>query len=287
MSTQPTGYTKDELIRLAVDALPTRGEPCATCNAIIPEFVDLTGQERGRINHLILESRTLMAMHELRSITLCPMPWAKIWVEHAGHILNAQPGAGELSYRQRELWVYDEAFNGELLPREAAAYAEAEIIKRREFANAHCTSLGFNRTGYLREEALAELRTLRIKKERLHEIVSPFLRPFDVVYAYYLSPRERCRNTWAWGRSAKCALLAEWDDEGIIDKILAEFLEQDEASVLAATQAVAALGNLHPLVYVDWEWGYTCDVSEEGAFSSMLRTKLNTIADRIKSFMNS
>ncbi len=82
-------------------------------------------------------------------------------------------------------------------------------------------------------------------------------------------------------------MLAEWDDEGIIDKILAEFLEQDEASVLAATQAVAALGNLHPLVYVDWEWGYTCDVSEEGAFSSMLRTKLNTIADRIKSFMNS
>jgi hypothetical protein len=35
-------------------------------------------------------------------------------------------------------------------------------------------------------------------------------------------------------------------------------------------------------VYVDWAWGYTCDASEEEAFASMLRTKLQTIAENAK-----
>ncbi len=128
-----------------------------------------------------------------------------------------------------------------------------------------------------------ELRTLKIKKELLNEIVSPFLQPFDVVYTGYSFPRERCRNTWAWGRSVRCALLADWDDEGITANVVAEFFDQDETSILAATHAVAALGNLRPLVYVDWGWGYTCDASDKDAFASLLRTKLKTIEDRMKS----
>ncbi len=304
MSTQPPPYTKDELLHLAGDALPTRGELCPKCRAVIPQFTDLTDQETGRIRYLILEGRTLMAMHELRSSSLCPMAWARLWVEHASHILDAQPGAAKISYRQRELWVCEDDFcQAGLLPREATAYAEAEIKKRREFAEARRTSGAFSRsavyvpasaqvevvkmidgTVYLRREApVDELRTLKIKKKLLNEIVSPFLQPFDVVYTGYSFPRERCRNTWAWGRSVRCALLADWDDEGIIASIDAEFFDQDETSILAATHAVAALGNLHPLVYVDFAWGYTCDASDKDAFASLLRTKLKTIEDRMKS----
>jgi hypothetical protein len=47
---------------------------------------------------------------------------------------------------------------------------------------------------------------------------------------------------------------------------------------------VAALGRLHPLVYADWAWGYTCDASDDDSFASMLRKKLKTIADNAKSF---
>src|SRR6476619_1950872 len=84
MRSENAPYTKDELIHLAVAALPTRGERCPKCGIIIPQFADLTDKERGRIRHMILEGRTIMAMHELRSITLCPVAWAKIWVQHSG-----------------------------------------------------------------------------------------------------------------------------------------------------------------------------------------------------------
>jgi hypothetical protein len=84
MSSEVVPYTKDELIRLSADALPTRGERCPKCGIIIPHFADLTDQDRVRIRHMILEGRTIMAMHELRSLTLCPVAWAKIWVQHSG-----------------------------------------------------------------------------------------------------------------------------------------------------------------------------------------------------------
>ena len=84
MTTHPGAYTKDELIRLVVDALPTRGETCPKCGVVIPEFVDLTEKDEARLHRLILEGRKMMAMHELRSLTLCPVSWAKIWVLHSG-----------------------------------------------------------------------------------------------------------------------------------------------------------------------------------------------------------
>jgi len=129
-----------------------------------------------------------------------------------------------------------------------------------------------------------ELRVLKVKKELFADIVSPFLPPFDVVYTGYSSHREQCKRTAAWGTSEQCALFADWDDEGIVANVWAEFFEQDDASILAATRAVAALGKIHPLVYVDWAWRYTCDASEQDAFASMLRTKLKRIADNAKAF---
>jgi hypothetical protein len=84
MSARPGAYTKDELIRLDVDALPTRGPRCPKCGVVIPQFTDFTDKDEARIRHMICEGRTMMAMHEIRSITLCPVSWAKIWVLHSG-----------------------------------------------------------------------------------------------------------------------------------------------------------------------------------------------------------
>jgi hypothetical protein len=84
MSTPLAPYTKDELIRLVVDALPTRGAQCPKCGVLIPQFADLSDHDRGRILHMIFEGRNMMAMHELRAITMCPLAWAKIWVLHSG-----------------------------------------------------------------------------------------------------------------------------------------------------------------------------------------------------------
>ena len=84
MSEHPQAYTKDELIRLVVDALPTRGPHCPKCGAVIPQFADLTDKDEARIPQMICEGRKMMAIHEIRSITLCPVSWAKIWVLHSG-----------------------------------------------------------------------------------------------------------------------------------------------------------------------------------------------------------
>ena len=84
MSTLPGAYTKDELIRLVVDALPTRGSKCPKCGVIIPQFADLLEEDEKRLRQLICHHRKMMAMHELRSLTLCPLSWAKIWVLHSG-----------------------------------------------------------------------------------------------------------------------------------------------------------------------------------------------------------
>jgi hypothetical protein len=72
-------------------------------------------------------------------------------------------------------------------------------------------------------------------------------------------------------------------DDGVEDE--QEFAHAgDEASIRAASRAVAALSAFHPLVYVDWAWGYRCQASDENAFASLLRNKLKTIAETMKSF---
>ena len=67
-TTRPGAYTKDELIRLATDDLPTRGETCPKCGVVIPQFADLSEKDEARLRHLICEGRKMMAMHELRSV---------------------------------------------------------------------------------------------------------------------------------------------------------------------------------------------------------------------------
>lgn len=84
MRTTSGAYSKDELIRLAVDELPARGEVCPKCGVCIPQFVDLSEADEARLRKLICEGRKMMAMHELRSKTLCPVSWAKIWILHSG-----------------------------------------------------------------------------------------------------------------------------------------------------------------------------------------------------------
>lgn len=187
---------------------------------------------------------------------------------------------------QREIYFHEDDYcQQQLLPRGAAAFAESELKKSGEFADAHRAPGGLGWTDiYVLQEAPVELRTLRITKEKLAEIVTPILPTFDVAYTGYSSHREQCRNTAAWGRSTECALFADWDDDGIVAHVWAEFFDDDDASILAATQAVAALGNCYPLIYVDWAWEYMCDSTEQDVFAATLRKKLKTIADKAQKF---
>lgn len=172
---------------------------------------------------------------------------------------------------QREIYFHEDDYcQQQILPRASSSYAAAEVKKIGEFADAHRAPGGLGWTDmHIRQDAPVELRALQINREQFGEIVSPFLPPFDVVYTGYSSYREQCVKTAAWGRSAQCALLADWDGDDVIKNVWAEFFDEDEASIVAAARAVGALGKLHPLVYVDWAWGYTCEASAEETFASI------------------
>jgi len=185
---------------------------------------------------------------------------------------------------KREIYFHEDDYcQQELLPREALAFAEAEIKKIAEFADSHRAPDGAGRTDvYLRRKPPVTFRALGMKKEEFDAVISPHLAPFDLVYTGYSSYRERCKKTAAWGTATHNALLADWDDEGIITNVWAQFFDSDEKSLFAASKAVAALGMLHSLIYVDWAWGYTCELINEEALASRLLSKLADIAERTK-----
>jgi len=185
---------------------------------------------------------------------------------------------------KREIYFHEDDYcQQELLPHEDLAFAEAEIKKIAELANAHRAPDGAGWPDvYLRQKPPVTFRALGMKKEEFHAVISPHLAPFDLVYTGYNSYRERCKKTAAWGTATHNALLADWDDEGIITNVWAQFFDSDEKSLLAASKAVAALGMLHSLIYVDWAWGYTCELINEEALASRLLSKLADIAERTK-----
>jgi hypothetical protein len=180
----------------------------------------------------------------------------------------------------REIYFHEDDYcQQQLLPREATSRAESELQKIGEFSKAHRDPDGAGWTDvYVREEGPLEFVTLKMKREELAAAVKPYLPPFDVVYTGYSSYRTLCENTAAWGNSSECVMFADWDENGIVCNVWVSFFEREEKLLLAASKAVAALGKLRPLVYVDWAWDYTCETTEEETFLSKLRSKLDTIA---------
>jgi hypothetical protein len=185
---------------------------------------------------------------------------------------------------KREIYFHEDDYcQQELLPHEALAFAEAEIKKIGEFANSHRAPDGAGWTDvYVRQKPPVNFRALGMKNEVFGDAVSPDLPPFDLVYTGYSSYRERCKKTAAWGTATHNALFADWDDDGVITNVWAQFFDSDEKSLLAASKAVAALGMLRSIIYVDWAWGYTCEIINEEALASRLRSKLADIAERTR-----
>jgi hypothetical protein len=187
-------------------------------------------------------------------------------------------------FAKREIYFHEDDYcQQELLPREALSFAETQVKQIAEFADTHLAPGGIGWTDiYRRKEPAVGFRTLGMKKEDFEAVVSLHLPPFDLVYTGYSSYRERCKKAAAWGTAQHNALFADWGDDGIITNVWAQFFDLGEKSILAASKAVAALGMLHSIIYVDWAWGYTCEIINEEAFASALRNKLADIAERTK-----
>jgi hypothetical protein len=84
-------YSRSEVLALG-DAFPTRGQLCHHCGLRIPAFAELSNASQRRIRSLVREDRPIMAVQELRALTGCSLPWAKLWVQHAGRPRALRPG---------------------------------------------------------------------------------------------------------------------------------------------------------------------------------------------------
>lgn len=179
----------------------------------------------------------------------------------------------------REVYFHEDDYcQQQLLPCSARGHVATELKKSREFADAHLAPGGFGWTDvYVLQDFSPELSALRIDRVEFTDIVSQHLQPFELVFTGYSSHREQCRMTGAWGRSPQCCLFADWNETGIIRNIWAAFFEPDEESILAATAAVVAIGKRYSLLYVDWAWGYMCEIDDEFTFASQLRAKLKRL----------
>jgi len=182
---------------------------------------------------------------------------------------------------KREIYFHEDDYcQQELLPREALGYAQSEIKKIGEFAEAHRAPDGAGWTEvYVRPKPPPlTMRVLGMTRDDIHAVFSPYLPAFDLVYTGYSSYRERCRSTAAWGSSQHNAIFADWDDQGIVTNVWTQLFESDEKSISAASKAVTAIGQVHSIIYVDWAWGYACEVINGEAFAAHLRHKLEDIA---------
>src|SRR5690242_17149154 len=122
---------------------------------------------------------------------------------------------------KREIYFHEDDYcQQELLPRDALAYAEAEVKKIAEFADAHRAPDDAGWTDiYVRPKSPVSFRSLCMKKEDFGAIISPHLPPFDLVYTGYSNYRERCRKAAAWGTAQHNAIFADWDNESVITNV--------------------------------------------------------------------
>lgn len=71
-------YSRAELLTIADDAWPSRGDYCEKCGSWIPQFADITDEDVARLRSL----SNVQAMKEIKERTGCSLKWAKIWALH-------------------------------------------------------------------------------------------------------------------------------------------------------------------------------------------------------------
>jgi hypothetical protein len=77
-------YSRQELAVAADGRWPDRGRTCERCGVLVPEFADLTDEDRATIIGLVDEGQRALAQTELETCTGAPPRFAKIWVIHSG-----------------------------------------------------------------------------------------------------------------------------------------------------------------------------------------------------------
>jgi hypothetical protein len=193
-------------------------------------------------------------------------------------------GIFKKSPKKRSLYFHEDDYcQQQILPQTSIDKATGELSAIQDFSSAHQAPSGIGWTDvYIRSDDYDGISVIALHRDILDSRISPILTRFDDVYTGYSSHKEICRRTWAWGVSDRCAILADWNDDLIIQNIWTEFFDSSETAIEGATQAVAAISPSDTLFYIDWAWDYTCPASYSTLFRARLVSKLADIDNNRK-----
>ena len=175
----------------------------------------------------------------------------------------------------------DEYCQQQLVPLHLLDKIQNELTKVNNYSQEHLAPNGVGWTEmYILEDYTDSIKNLKILAPALKAKLVEIASVFDSVTTGYSSMVSECNRTAAVGNSTSCALYYDWDENDHVNSIWTGFFNGSVESLQESTELVKAVSEIHPMIYVDWAWGYVCNASDPITFKELLTQKLNEINKR-------
>ena len=139
----------------------------------------------------------------------------------------------------------------ELLPVAALKDCASEMQQIDDFSTEHWDGAGWTSI-VVRQDNSGYLRALGIPINALAEKLDSILDSIDEIYTGYSSYRERCAQTKGWAFPCGCALLTDYDSEGIVRNLWLVNEPPSPQSFDKFKEAVQVLSQYGEFLIADW-----------------------------------
>lgn len=157
----------------------------------------------------------------------------------------------------------------ELLPLEAWPFCERQLHQIHEFAEAHREGTYYTDI-YLRDESPRPLRDVALTLADLDAVVG--LPCFATVKTNY--GQDVAERTTAWGPDIECAILADTDDQGVVEHIWLILEPEQPAHAGVMEEAIGRIATRGRLLLVDWSWDLLVNPLNAGELRGYLEYRL-------------
>ena len=155
----------------------------------------------------------------------------------------------------KELYFHEDFYcQVELLPMPALESSVDEMNEIAVFSEENWDGTAWTAL-HLREDHSQHLRSLGIPIKSVAAVLDSILEPVVEVYTGYSTYRERCKNTRAWVLPCRTALLADFDETGIIEHLWIVNEPPAAENVDQFQQALRALAEFGDFFIADWNIG--------------------------------
>jgi hypothetical protein len=152
----------------------------------------------------------------------------------------------------KELYFHEDFYyQVELLPTSALESSAREMGDINAFSAAHWDGYGWTDI-YVRQDQSNHLRSLGISIDTIAAALDPILDPVDEVYTGYSTHRELCNNTRGWAVPCGTALLADFNDSGVVEHLWIVNEPPNSEDVEQFRRALKSLNDYGDFFIADW-----------------------------------